>query len=185
MAPRHGFEPRFTAPKAAVLPLDDRGLLQQRDTFSLSSPPRTRNAVLPPLWWCLKLALAHIFRVLGVFRRRDDPKNGDALLADFHPLYQGGLKGPPGRADKSPCSAGSHLFAAWYRNVLNVRFDLRHWRIVASEPLRAQTRVAPHRPATASDRLRTWIDRAKSLRNYGPTLYGVVSNGCGDLWRQW
>src|ERR1017187_7320064 len=26
MAPRHGFEPRFTAPKAAVLPLDDRGL---------------------------------------------------------------------------------------------------------------------------------------------------------------
>src|SRR5580693_3971605 len=27
LAPRHGFEPRFTAPKAAVLPLDDRGLL--------------------------------------------------------------------------------------------------------------------------------------------------------------
>ena len=26
MAPRHGFEPRFTAPKAAVLPLDDRGM---------------------------------------------------------------------------------------------------------------------------------------------------------------
>ncbi len=26
MAPRHGFEPRFSAPKAAVLPLDDRGL---------------------------------------------------------------------------------------------------------------------------------------------------------------
>ena len=26
MAPRHGFEPRFTAPKAAVLPLDDRGI---------------------------------------------------------------------------------------------------------------------------------------------------------------
>ena len=25
MAPRHGFEPRLTAPKAAVLPLDDRG----------------------------------------------------------------------------------------------------------------------------------------------------------------
>src|SRR5438477_1866704 len=25
LAPRHGFEPRFTAPKAAVLPLDDRG----------------------------------------------------------------------------------------------------------------------------------------------------------------
>jgi hypothetical protein len=25
VAPRHGFEPRFTAPKAAVLPLDDRG----------------------------------------------------------------------------------------------------------------------------------------------------------------
>src|SRR5579884_709766 len=27
VAPRHGFEPRFTAPKAAVLPLDDRGPL--------------------------------------------------------------------------------------------------------------------------------------------------------------
>ena len=27
LAPRHGFEPRFTAPKAAVLPLDDRGSL--------------------------------------------------------------------------------------------------------------------------------------------------------------
>src|SRR6516165_9681055 len=26
LAPRHGFEPRFTAPKAAVLPLDDRGM---------------------------------------------------------------------------------------------------------------------------------------------------------------
>ncbi len=26
VAPRHGFEPRFTAPKAAVLPLDDRGV---------------------------------------------------------------------------------------------------------------------------------------------------------------
>src|SRR5665213_2152021 len=28
LAPRHGFEPRFTAPKAAVLPLDDRGKAQ-------------------------------------------------------------------------------------------------------------------------------------------------------------
>jgi hypothetical protein len=27
LAPRHGFEPRFTAPKAAVLPLDDRGIV--------------------------------------------------------------------------------------------------------------------------------------------------------------
>jgi hypothetical protein len=30
LAPRHGFEPRFTAPKAAVLPLDDRGLPKLR-----------------------------------------------------------------------------------------------------------------------------------------------------------
>jgi hypothetical protein len=29
VAPRHGFEPRFTAPKAAVLPLDDRGKLRR------------------------------------------------------------------------------------------------------------------------------------------------------------
>src|ERR1700747_3048962 len=31
LAPRHGFEPRFTAPKAAVLPLDDRGIASRRD----------------------------------------------------------------------------------------------------------------------------------------------------------
>src|SRR5439155_8777423 len=30
VAPRHGFEPRFTAPKAAVLPLDDRGTPSRR-----------------------------------------------------------------------------------------------------------------------------------------------------------
>jgi hypothetical protein len=30
VAPRHGFEPRFTAPKAAVLPLDDRGMRDER-----------------------------------------------------------------------------------------------------------------------------------------------------------
>ena len=29
VAPRHGFEPRFTAPKAAVLPLDDRGVFRR------------------------------------------------------------------------------------------------------------------------------------------------------------
>ena len=42
VAPRHGFEPRFTAPKAAVLPLDDRGLIT---TFSLvyRCPRRARN----------------------------------------------------------------------------------------------------------------------------------------------
>ena len=32
VAPRHGFEPRFTAPKAAVLPLDDRGKAQAGST---------------------------------------------------------------------------------------------------------------------------------------------------------
>src|SRR5512144_3240757 len=38
VAPRHGFEPRFTAPKAAVLPLDDRGMLESAgsDQFSFS-----------------------------------------------------------------------------------------------------------------------------------------------------
>ncbi len=40
VAPRHGFEPRFTAPKAAVLPLDDRGISErfriEADLFSLS-----------------------------------------------------------------------------------------------------------------------------------------------------
>src|SRR4051812_23238373 len=45
MAPRHGFEPRFTAPKAAVLPLDDRGI--SRNAFSsVPSACRLRNARL-------------------------------------------------------------------------------------------------------------------------------------------
>lgn len=35
LAPRHGFEPRFTAPKAAVLPLDDRGVLLASSPFIL------------------------------------------------------------------------------------------------------------------------------------------------------
>ena len=34
VAPRHGFEPRFTAPKAAVLPLDDRGELYYSNRLS-------------------------------------------------------------------------------------------------------------------------------------------------------
>src|SRR5579859_2805285 len=33
VAPRHGFEPRFTAPKAAVLPLDDRGKAERQRTY--------------------------------------------------------------------------------------------------------------------------------------------------------
>jgi hypothetical protein len=40
VAPRHGFEPRLTAPKAAVLPLDDRGTRAGeglRRIFSLAS----------------------------------------------------------------------------------------------------------------------------------------------------
>src|ERR1017187_4158733 len=47
LAPRHGFEPRFTAPKAAVLPLDDRGKRRQTTApLSLTQPailPRTRR----------------------------------------------------------------------------------------------------------------------------------------------
>jgi hypothetical protein len=35
LAPRHGFEPRFTAPKAAVLPLDDRGIFALLNCFRL------------------------------------------------------------------------------------------------------------------------------------------------------
>ena len=38
VAPRHGFEPRFTAPKAAVLPLDDRGLGGMTRSTSLAFP---------------------------------------------------------------------------------------------------------------------------------------------------
>ena len=33
LAPRHGFEPRFTAPKAAVLPLDDRGISKRKEYY--------------------------------------------------------------------------------------------------------------------------------------------------------
>jgi hypothetical protein len=38
VAPRHGFEPRFTAPKAAVLPLDDRGS-EAGAIYSVSTNP--------------------------------------------------------------------------------------------------------------------------------------------------
>ncbi len=33
LAPQRGFEPRFTASKAAVLPLDDRGMLGWDELF--------------------------------------------------------------------------------------------------------------------------------------------------------
>ena len=39
MAPRHGFEPRFTAPKAAVLPLDDRGKCGRRGRLIAALAP--------------------------------------------------------------------------------------------------------------------------------------------------
>src|SRR5579863_3200800 len=38
LAPRHGFEPRFTAPKAAVLPLDDRGKSSEARPLSVTQP---------------------------------------------------------------------------------------------------------------------------------------------------
>jgi hypothetical protein len=50
VAPRHGFEPRFTAPKAAVLPLDDRGngsaWFQSRPRAATRSPQRGFHARL-------------------------------------------------------------------------------------------------------------------------------------------
>src|SRR6188474_1109959 len=47
MAPRHGFEPRFTAPKAAVLPLDDRGMGGKTLTpTSLALPTRPPQRAL-------------------------------------------------------------------------------------------------------------------------------------------
>src|SRR5689334_15887202 len=50
VAPRHGFEPRFTAPKAAVLPLDDRGM-DDRTSLSVALSVRLLQrfpAHLPP-----------------------------------------------------------------------------------------------------------------------------------------
>ncbi len=46
LAPRHGFEPRFTAPKAAVLPLDDRGMAQERRTEFILTFRSVWHAVL-------------------------------------------------------------------------------------------------------------------------------------------
>src|SRR5215471_9839288 len=66
LAPRHGFEPRLTAPKAAVLPLDDRGIEQLRRLAELQfskrdgpltiSPVRVRSAVQP----CLVRPAVHV-----------------------------------------------------------------------------------------------------------------------------
>ncbi len=46
LAPRHGFEPRFTAPKAAVLPLDDRGMRKKKSTFSVAYRSRNHPAAV-------------------------------------------------------------------------------------------------------------------------------------------
>ena len=49
LAPRRGFEPQFTAPKAAVLPLDDRGMVSRRGSYSsvpVCSPSPQRPLVL-------------------------------------------------------------------------------------------------------------------------------------------
>src|ERR1035441_9951228 len=52
VAPRRGFEPQFTAPKAAVLPLDDRGMASRRDNPSsvpVCSPlPQRPSPPRPP-----------------------------------------------------------------------------------------------------------------------------------------
>lgn len=50
MAPRHGFEPRFTAPKAAVLPLDDRGKQMWEALAPTQAPPSSVSQDLPPKW---------------------------------------------------------------------------------------------------------------------------------------
>src|SRR5271165_7091945 len=49
VAPRHGFEPRFTAPKAAVLPLDDRGIVCRPLSSLTSSPARLQCSLLESL----------------------------------------------------------------------------------------------------------------------------------------
>jgi hypothetical protein len=52
VAPRHGFEPRFTAPKAAVLPLDDRGSLGGNYSTSVASERRNEASHRShPLEW--------------------------------------------------------------------------------------------------------------------------------------
>ena len=51
LAPRHGFEPRFTAPKAAVLPLDDRGMVTKRllpTSLAYPKPPCNDSATIVP-----------------------------------------------------------------------------------------------------------------------------------------
>jgi hypothetical protein len=52
LAPRHGFEPRFTAPKAAVLPLDDRGSVGGNYSTSVASEHRNEASRRShPLEW--------------------------------------------------------------------------------------------------------------------------------------
>src|SRR5579864_5399159 len=58
LAPRHGFEPRFTAPKAAVLPLDDRGksALQEEVLLQCSVALRAAATICYHRSWKLILA---------------------------------------------------------------------------------------------------------------------------------
>ncbi len=54
LAPRRGFEPQFTAPKAAVLPLDDRGMASRWDCLSsvpVCSLCRNVGLLTIPLQW--------------------------------------------------------------------------------------------------------------------------------------
>src|ERR1019366_1926555 len=66
MAPRHGFEPRFTAPKAAVLPLDDRGKAQAGLFLVILTRPSLILSRRRERWLRrdLRLKLLHLFRLM-------------------------------------------------------------------------------------------------------------------------
>src|ERR1035437_11099997 len=49
LAPGRGFEPQFTAPKAPVLPLDDRGMAGRRQLLFQCTCPLPSAATSPPL----------------------------------------------------------------------------------------------------------------------------------------
>src|SRR3954447_21046328 len=74
VAPRHGFEPRLTAPKAAVLPLDDRGtgltkisLTSAGDCLPLGVGRSLERSLVGPAfhvedaWWIIASAHRSVF----------------------------------------------------------------------------------------------------------------------------
>jgi hypothetical protein len=103
LAPRHGFEPRFTAPKAAVLPLDDRGSGVERPSLSCAESGARRNLALH----CPRCTATE-----AIYHRRNNEEWRDGSLANRCPCGHKPPASPMGGTPSSTCYAGLKCLAA-------------------------------------------------------------------------